>query len=229
MDILKQLSINEMKQARESLLSLPKDCNLLLNLNGWFNAWENALNRFDSVRGGIGTFKTLWSMYSNFSTVNDIEILSALRSSMVEMLDERVRIFDEKIIIRSILEQYISKIADTKLAALLSEFNQMKDKAPNFTAIGFRTILCLIIYEKAKHITQPPRFVTRGDLNLEEMLREAIEHNYFSSGGTRVLKRFRDTKKDIFDNLSHKPGVLAHKDTLEDVVDMLNELLPEII
>jgi hypothetical protein len=36
-------------------------------------------------------------------------------------------------------------------------------------------------------------------------------------------------KKDIFDNISHKPDVLAHKDTLEDVVDMLNELLPEIV
>ncbi len=229
MDTLKQLSLNEMQMVRESLLSVPKDGNQLLNINAWFNAWEEALNRFDIVREGVGTYKTLWMMYSGFRSINDIEVLSALRSKMVEVLDVRVRLFDEKVIIRSILEQFIAKIADTKLAALLTEFNQTKDKAPNFAAISFRTILALIIYEKAKHITPPPKFVVKGDLNLEEMLRDAIDLKYFSSGGTKVLKRFRDTKKDIFDNISHKPGVLAHKDTLEDVVDMLNELLPEII
>jgi hypothetical protein len=52
------------------------------------------------------------------------------------------------------LDDLILKVKEEKLSTLLREFNAIKNQQPNSAAIVLRTIVCLIIQEKAK-LAQP--------------------------------------------------------------------------
>jgi hypothetical protein len=51
-------------------------------------------------------------------------------------------------------EATVLKTKDVKLSTLLREFNAIKNPYPNSAAIVLRTIICLIIQERAK-LTKP--------------------------------------------------------------------------
>ena len=122
---------------------------------------------------------------------------------------------------------------DAKLSTLLKEFNAIKDHQPNMAAIGLRTIICLIIQEKAK-LTRPGEALAKTqDLMLRPMLRSAIEDKIFGEGETKLLKAFEQQGlKETFDNVVHKPGsgALIRSDDLSSLVqNTVNKLLAAIV
>ena len=80
-----------------------------------------------------------------FENETDIDVLDDLRSGIVSYLDNTMVNLDRKQIVKPVLDDLISKVKDAKLATLLNEFNRAKDTNPNLSAIGFRTLITLII------------------------------------------------------------------------------------
>jgi hypothetical protein len=158
------------------------------------------------------------------------EVIGELRAKVVGFLDESIKAIDSTQIVESILETLIKKIADQKLAALLLEFNSIKDIAPNSAADIFRTIVMLVIQERAKQKAPTSTLATRVDLQLDPMISEALRTNLFDSGEAKFLKLFQPSGKAIFDNVVHKAGANAMVDKayLNSIVEPLSKLLATI-
>src|SRR5260221_8140808 len=128
--------------------------------------------------------------------------------------DELINIIDDCLVgmtgqghVRPILDDLILKVKDTKLSTLLREFNSAKKRQPNLAAIGLRTILCLIIQERAKVLDATSSLSARQDLSLQPMLDEAIKLNIFPEGQTKLRHAYRrQGLKKRSDNVVHKPG-----------------------
>ncbi len=229
MDRLKERSIEELREAREALLTTSKNTLTFGDIHSWFQTWERRLSRSETLSGHLIRYQ-IGRVIQGYETEADAEILNELRARIVERLDNVLTELDSSLIVRPILEEYIFRVKDTKLAAFLKEFNAIKDTNPNFAAIGFRTILTLIIREKAKLVNSASPLATKTDLAVEKDVNTALSEGIFASGEERLLRRYQTGgKKDIFDNVGHKPNTLINKEDLEDAVDLLNSLLPSII
>lgn len=114
---------------------------------------------------------------------------------------------------------------------MLKEFDMSKDSSPNLVAIGFRTILALVIQEKAKRLNPQSNTATRSDIALEKMIDSARNDNILSSDELRLLDSFRATHKDAYDFVAHRPGAnrMIDKSEVTTMVELLNKLLPAII
>jgi hypothetical protein len=135
--------------------------------------------------------------------------------------------------VRPILDDLILKIKDVKLSTLLREFNTIKNQQPNSAAIVLRTIICLIIQERAK-LTQPEgALATRPDLELTPMLKSAVQEKIFDQGETKLLQAFQSQGlKETCDNVVHKPGenALIKADDLSSLVqNTVNKLLATLV
>jgi hypothetical protein len=180
---------------------------------------------------GAGLVNPLGNLMGTFEGAEDVEVLAAARDQVVEMIDRSIASLAGEPV-RPILDDLILKVKDTKLSTLLKEFNAIKDQQPNFAGIGFRTIICVIIQERAKITDAKGRLATRQDLALDPMLTEAIAAGTFPQGETKLLQGFQNRgQKLMFDNVVHKPGdnMLINKDDLSAAVDLLNRLLPTIV
>src|SRR5207245_8096156 len=127
--------------------------------------------------------------------------------------------------VKSIFQDRISKVTDRKLHELLEEFNCIKDQAPNHAAIGFRTILCLLIQERAKLEFPKSSLATRNDLQLKACIDDAISLHIFSQDDERRLKSLtQGGNKDTFDFIVHRQGdtQLVNKDAINDAINLLN-------
>jgi hypothetical protein len=147
-------------------------------------------------------------------------------------LDRNIPGIDSTQTVVPVLDGLIPKVADTKLSTLLKEFNSGKDVQPNSAAITFRTILMLIIQERAKRIKPQSKIAVEQDLSLDKCLNAAVSENLFDSAEQKLLFQFKlGGRKAIFDNIAHKPGgnSLIEKAYLSDAVDLLNKLLPTVI
>lgn len=230
MDIRKQQTVEELRKAREQLLSIKKS-NLSYNLIvSWGQQWEMTFRKADSYGQPI---KSQFNhMIYGYEKDTDVEVLHALRLAVIELLDRTTLAIDSQVVIRSVLQELISKVQDQKLATLLLEFNYIKDTSPNHAAIGFRTILILIINERAKLVNPNSALAQQVDLAVDPDIAAALRDHIFSHAEERHLERFKNGgRKVIFDNITHKPGAtyLVNKADLEDAVDLLNSLLPTII
>ena len=86
-------------------------------------------------------------MQSGQQYVTDVDQLDAVRFETIKMIGAAIVAVDSKQIVQTILEEYLPRVTDTKLATLLYEFNAIKERAPNLAAIGHRTILSHLIHE----------------------------------------------------------------------------------
>jgi hypothetical protein len=231
MDILKQKASQDLQKAREQLAYIKKP-----NLTGslmfsWYYQWKPVFLRLQSITGDM-PHSVLGIKMQGYENETDVDVLDDLRSRIVSYLDGVMVNLDSKQTVRPVLEDLISKVKDTKLATLLNEFNRAKDTHPNLSAIGFRTIVTLIIQERAKIANPTSPLATKDDLGFEPDIKVAIKEGIFESAEEKLLHRhLTGGKKDTFDNVAHKPGVntLVNKDDLEDAVGLLNRLLPTII
>jgi hypothetical protein len=180
-----------------------------------------------------GTHNQIGHLLGSLDGIDDVDVLDAARDDLVKIIDDCLVGFGSQARVRPILSDLVLKVKDTKLATLLGEFNVAKDGQPNLAAIGLRTILCLVIQERAKVVDANSALATRQDLSLEPMLDDAINKTkVFPSGETKLLEAYRrHGLKEGSDNVVHKPGsnMLVTKDDLSATVDLLNKLLATVI
>lgn len=230
MDKLKEHIVNGLRESRAELLNYNKS-----QLNGkqiwaWYQKWKNILIQSDASSGHLLPTNIEFKM-NGFWNIQDPDLCIELRGKIVMLIDNVVKAVDSKQNVRPVLEELILKIANTKLSTLLIEFNSARINQPNLACAGFRTILPLIIRERAKIVDSTSELATKGDIGFEPDLKLAIGNpSIFNSAERKLISRYlHGGDKDSFDNVVHKPDYLINKDELDDAVTLLNHLLPSII
>jgi hypothetical protein len=233
MTALYNFALDGLREAREELLSIKKQDLTHAKLIEWRDKYQRVFQVAGRTFGGPAIWNPMvFELAAHQGTVEP-DILAEVRDRLIERVDAAMKQVDSTKTVRPVLDELILKVKDTKLATLLKEFNASKDNQPNLAAIGFRTILCLVIQEIAKIKDPEGRLATRQDLALEPMIEEALAANLFDQADARLVKRFRDGgQKDVFDIVVHKPGekALVNKDDLSSAVNvLLDTLLKELV
>jgi hypothetical protein len=227
--------IQELKEAREELLNInfenSPDTPYFL-VNAWVSKWETTFRRCVTLDYHIGNIgRPVMRAMDGYEQEKDAEIYNDTTPIFVGYIDQGLRILDQEHEVRPLLEDYIKRVKDTKLAVLLKEFNLVKDVAPNHASMGFRTILCLVIQERAKRVNSTSKTATRTDLAVDEVIRDAKADGTLSGDEKRFVNTFVSMHKDIYDLVVHRPGAdnMVDKNEVDAMVDLLNKLLPAII
>lgn len=229
MSTIQQAAIDYLRASREALLAYPKERMNGAALQSWFNQWDNAFRRAGLITGGHINIP-IFQLVNAYHSENNHEVAHEVQVQIVGYIDMELTRLNSQVSVKPILDDYIARISDTKLATLLRELNSIRTQQPNLAAIGFRTVLALIIRERAKRVNLTHKLATQ-DIDAELAIKTAIgDPQFFSDGERRLLKRcLSGGNKDTFDIVAHKPGVLIQKDQLEDAVNLLNSLLPTIV
>ncbi len=241
--------IQELNEAREELLNInfatgtTKNTNVA-RTNGrnvsrpyalvdeWRLKWTPTFRKlFAFTNNNVYIHGSIVNKMDGYELETDTEIFNEMRPALVGLIDYALSKLDEYYQVKPVLDDYIKRVAGTKLAVLLNEFNAVKDIAPNHAAIGFRTILSLVIQEKAKREKPGSNTASRPDLSVDKMIDCARTDSILSSDEQRLVDSFKSTHKDIYDFVAHRPGAknLADKSEVDTMVDLLNKLLPAII
>ena len=242
MDLRRTNLIQELRTAREELLNINFATDTVDTegskrigvsrpyavVDEWRIKWTATLRRFNSfTRTNIAY--DIGNKIDEYSQEEDPEIFNEIRPELVALIDSGLNSLDQMYEVKPLLlEDYIKRVKDTKLVELLKEFNAIKDIAPNHAAIVFRTILCLIIQEKAKRVNPTSNTATRTDLS-PTMINSAKSEGILSGDEQRLVDSFVSTHKDIYDLVVHRPGIMIDKNEVDTMVDLLNKLLPSII
>ncbi len=225
MSALTEFKIKSLQEFRAGILDLNKSDLTPQVLMSYF---ETNIAKVKPL--GASLLNPLGRFLSSIVGADNTTVLDSARDEVVRMVDGAIlQVSGEPV--RSLLGDLILKVKDTKLATLLHEFNDAKDGQPNIAAIGLRTILCLIIQERAKIADATNDLATQQDLKLQPMLDAAIATKIFGEGETKLLDAFRRRGlKEKSDNVVHKPGsnMLVTKEDLSATVDLLNKLLPTL-
>ena len=231
MQTLRDHCLKELRSTREDLLKIPKVSLTWSRIHKWWITASPALLRAEGVCSVMLQYNIQF-FTNGYETVNDINVLDDLRARIVSLIDDALTDIDGTIAVRPILDGLILRVTDQKLATLLREFNAAKETQPNLAALGFRTILSLIIHERAKLVDPESPLAKRSDISFDRNIMDAINSQLFPEGEVKRIRRHRSGgDKDEFDNVAHKPGPtnLISKDQLSDAVDLLNKLLPSIV
>lgn len=233
MAIREQAAIDGLRAEREKLIALKKIDLSYAVLSKWSETGHEAFLRANGVLGAINLVdNSIRNLMHGYKTISDIDLLEDVRDCIVAKLDGTILSIDKTRVVRSVLEELILKVKDTKLSTLLNEFNVAKDAQPNIAAIALRTILCLVIRERAKLTNAISSLATKEDIVLEPDIKAALAAKIFPEGEARRLTRFLSGgHKDTCDIVAHKAGdaALVNKDDLTDNVDLLNKLLATIV
>jgi hypothetical protein len=225
MPTLTEVKIQKLNSFRAGLLNLKK-AELTPKIISSY--WEN--NRDKLSPSGITD--NLGRYIQRIAGIDDVDALDGARDELVGMVDETI-VSLSRADVRPIFDDLILKVKDEKLSTLLREFNAIKNQQPNSAAIVLRTILCLIIQEKAKLAQPGGALAIRPDLMLTPMLQGAIDGNIFDQGETKLLRAFQQQGlKETFDNVVHKPGAAAlikAEDLSALVQNTVNKLLAAIV
>jgi len=236
METLKAYAIEQLRGAREELLAISNDELTLERIGEWRTKyWDLALVPAGRLPGHAHFCNSFGHVIQAVPSVAPTSVVQDLRKRLVGMVDDNIRGIDATQIVETILEANIKRVRDTKLAALLNEFNAIKETAPNAAGVLFRTILTLTLQERAKIKEPTSALATATDLSPEPSIRKALGEDghpkIFDSAEGKLLRRFlTGGQKDTFDNVTHKPGqnALVAKENLSDAVDLLNSLLPTL-
>ena len=222
MSDLDPFTIKSLRQMREELVDMQKSELTLKSLNDLLPKYRDGL-----VASGF--YNSISQMQSGQQYVTDVDQLDAVRFETIKMMGAAIVAVDSKQIVQTILEEYLPRVTDTKLATLLDEFNAIKERAPNLAAIGYRTILSHLIQEQAKAAKPDSELAKKEDLFPSDAIRAAIKEKFFQEAETKLIWNFeKNGQKAVFDNITHKAGAntLIEKSGLSSAVDMLNKLLP---
>jgi hypothetical protein len=229
MSILQEAAVKNLRELRSELLATQKQNLTFAILVAWHSKSRDAILAAGQVLGSpASTWNPMSQRLHGYAKTTDPDILDAIRDGLVESIDSMITAVDSKQTVRPVLDELILKIKDTKLSTLLKEFNASKDLQPNLAAIGFRTILCLVIIEIAKLRNPSSKLASREDLALDPIIQQALDEKAFDDGESRLVERFRGGSKVKLDIVAHKPGdkSLVDKDDLSSAVDtLLNHLL----
>lgn len=227
---LKQHAVAGLRKAREDLLTEPKETLTHQIVLNWYRKWVQQIQQAEGA--GANIMRQNIAMYLQGHEASTYDVIYDVCLRIVGLLDRNIMNLDNSQTVIPVLDGLILKVADTKLSTLLKEFNSGKDAQPNSAAVVFRTILMLIIQERAKRTKPHANIATDQDLDLNKCLNAALNEKLFDSAEQKLLAQFKSGgQKGIFDNIAHKPGSnsLIEKDYLSDAVDLLNKLLPTVI
>lgn len=240
MDLRRIKLIEDLRAAREELLNInftttagtitygnaSRPYGLVLE---WLDKWNATFNRYAAFSGELSLNYNVEREMRGYHQETDVEIFNEMRPTFVGFIDRALSNLDQTHAVTPVLADYIKRVQDTKLAVLLNEFNAVKDVAPNLAAIGFRSILSLIIQEKAKRINPTANTATCIDLAPREMIDRARNDAILSPDEQRLVNSYIATHQDIYNLVAHRPNVLIDKSEVDTMVDLLNKLLPSII
>lgn len=196
MEALKTYVVEQLRSAREELLAVPHGQLTLSRIDEWQSKYNGlALIPASRFPGNVHFCNTFGHVVQAVPAVAPPPVWQDLRSRIVGMLDDNIRGIDQTQIVETILESHIKKIGDTKLAALLNEFNAIKDTAPNAAAVLYRTILSLALQERAKIKAPNHSLAAATDLALEPSLKKALG----------------DGHPKIFDSAEERPLTIPHR------------------
>lgn len=231
--------LQELREAREDLLNInfATDTTNRIGVSRpyalveeWFIKWTPTFKKlFAFTDTSVWIEPDISSQLNGFQQETDVEIFNELRPVFVGFIDNALSWLDQEYEVKPLLEDYIQRVKDTKLAELLKEFNAAKDIAPNLVVIGSRTILSLVIQEKAKRVNPTSNTATRTDLAPQPMIDSARNEHILSQDEQRLVNSFVSTHRDIYDFVTHRPNILIDKSEVDTMVDLLNKLLPSII
>src|SRR6266699_4480023 len=190
MELRRLKLLQELREAREELLNInfenSPDTPYFL-VNKWVSKWETTFRRCDTLdHRMVNIGRSVMRAMDGYEQERDAEIFNEMRPIFVDYIDQGLSILDQEYEVKPVLEEYIKRVKDTKLAEMLKEFNISKDTSPNLVAIGFRTILALIIQEKAKRLNPQSNTATRTDIALEKMIDSARNDNVLSGDELRL-------------------------------------------
>jgi hypothetical protein len=184
MTILQRYKVKRLRDCRTSLLEIATPDLCYGAMEKWFVQNRGAVD-------AVHAYNTIIHRLIPYQTTTDADVLEAVRQEVVSILDNQISLADVEESVRPVFDELILKIRDTKLSALLSEFNAAKEAQPNLASMGLRTILCLIIQERAKILNASSSLAVRQDLALQPMLDEAIATGLFPEGHTKLLQAYR--------------------------------------
>src|SRR5690348_13633602 len=99
MNGLKQRSLDELRNARESLLSIPKHALTFPGIHQWYSQWYQAFLRTQGLIGNAIEVK-MYYRCKGFETVTDVDFLNDLRETFVEVLDEAMAEIDNQVAVK---------------------------------------------------------------------------------------------------------------------------------
>jgi hypothetical protein len=132
MDAVRTHTLAKLRESRQALLGIPKDQLTGNAIMSWRQSWDATLARADTLHPSVFlNYQIRSGIMSGFNYENDHDICLELRDRIVAELDWAVAQIDEQQIVRPVLDTFITKVADTKLATLLLEFNDIRTTQPN--------------------------------------------------------------------------------------------------
>jgi hypothetical protein len=230
--IKQKKALADLQLARGELLAIPKKDLTYAALLAWWSNWVGPISAAGGVAGSMGAATTPIKMeLQGREKETDPDLFDAMRDDIVACLDDTAKKVDAKHVVRPILEELILKTKDTKLATLLREFNDTKDRQPNLAAIGFRTIIGLVLVEIAKVRAPNGKVAALKDVSVDKVINMTLDEKFLQPAEAELIKRFQDGAKVKLDIVAHKPTengerTLIDKDDLSAAVDnLLNHLL----
>ena len=231
MDALRASLIKDYQAAREALLK-PAKANLNYDvLSDWLNRWIGSIRRLTPLEGN-GLEVDIRMAFSGMEGMSDVSVLDDLRARIVGKLDQTLSKLEQSHVSRPMIDELIARVKDSKLSEMLKEFRTAKDATPNHAAIGFRTIVSLVLQQRAKRVKPESRLAKTDNLNFQQDVEDAIKEGILERNERRLLEAYLSEGPIIrYNNAAHSPssGSLVGKEHLDSAVELLNSLLPTII
>src|SRR5215472_6778790 len=188
MDALRRRALATLNDSRTVLLSIPKDQLTGGSIHQWFAQRKDALAQADMVAQSSLVGTIAYQIMDSLWNEKGHDVCLDLRDTIVWHFEHPIQRLSQSQTVKPVLDDYISKVANAKLATLLKEFTAARNNQPNLACIGFRTILPLIIRERAKLVDPAHRLAIKDDLGFEPDIRSALQHGSLFNVSIQVRK-----------------------------------------
>ncbi|MFH0873413.1 MAG: hypothetical protein V1846_01080 [Candidatus Komeilibacteria bacterium] len=124
-----------------------------------------------------------------------------------------------------ISDKLLNRISDDKIKILCIELNQNFGKAPNASAMLFRTILLNVLRLKLKKISDGQTMLKESD-GLKGVIDKCIANDVYGDKHIkRFLEKFSQIPKDIYDADVHSDWILVEQANLDSEIGGLKLIL----
>src|SRR2546421_8043818 len=97
-------------------------------LEGWLLNWTPTFEKvYSFLSGSVNIGYSIRNELQGYRQERDPEIFNEIRPILVGFIDLGLNKVDQKCEVRPLLEEYIERVQDAKLAELLKEFNAVKN------------------------------------------------------------------------------------------------------
>lgn len=171
--------------------------------------------------------------YQGHDRTDSSDVLDEVRQKIICQIDGTLMALNQKMPFSDtpIPQEVITKVRDIKLTTLLREFNNGLKSAPNLCMIGYRTILSLVLKERAKLEKPESKLATKDDVAFAPDIELAISEKIVSESEMKILRAYQASDRNNFDNIAHKAGKknLVEEESIGAAIKNLNTLLRTII